>query len=260
MSYFFKIFIKYIFIVSILYNYTSAINIENKFHAVDVAGKQRMFTQRMLKDYTMIGMDNSFGNSKDDLKKIVGEFEDHLESLYDYTKNPEIKKSTKKTKELWIFIKKILEQKPKKKYVAKLQDSLDELLKLSDTTTHLFAKDTGKEAGEIVDISGRQRMLSQRMASLYLLKVWGVNDDKFKEKMSSAMRLFKSSLEKLQKSNLNTEEITNLLSKVEKSFIFFEVMSGSKSAFIPALIYKKSNDILKNMDSVTKLYVIVNKK
>ena len=260
MLYFFKKFIKYIFIVSILDSYTFALDIENEFHVVDIAGKQRMFTQRMLKDYTMIGMENSFGNSRDDLKKIADEFEDHLQSLHDYTKSPEIKKSTKKTKELWILIKKVLEQKPEKKYVAKLQESLEKLLKLSDDTTHLFAKETAKISGEIVDISGRQRMLSQRMASLYLLKVWGVNDYKFKEKMSSAMILFKTSLERLQKSNLNTEEITNLLSKVEKSFMFFEVMNSSNSAFIPALIYKKSNDILKNMDSVTKLYVILNNK
>jgi len=259
-SYFFTNFIKYIFIISILYSYTLAINIENKFHAVDVAGKQRMFTQRMLKDYAMIGMENSFGNPSNDLKKIIVEFEDHLQSLDNYTKNIDIKKSIKKTKELWIPIKKILQQKTDKKYVAKLQESLDELLKLSDNTTHLFAKDTGKIAGNIVDMSGRQRMLSQRMASLYLLKVWGINDDKFKEKMSSAMTLFKISLEKLQKSDLNTKEITNLLSEVKKSFIFFEVMNESKSAFIPALIYKKSDDILKNMDRVTKLYVITNKK
>jgi len=259
-SLFFKKFIKYIFVVSILYSYTSALNIENEFHAVDVAGKQRMFTQRMLKNYTMIGMENSFGNPSDDLKKIIVEFENHLQSLHDYTKNIEIKKSTKKTKELWIPIKKILEQKPNRENVAKLQESLDELLKLSNDTTHLFAKDTGKIAGEIVDMSGRQRMLSQRMASLYLLKVWGVNDNKFKEKMSLAMTLFKTSLEKLQKSDLNTKEITNLLSEVEKSFMFFEVMNDSKSAFIPALIYKKSDDILKNMDRVTNLYVIVNKK
>ena len=103
-------------------------------------------------------------------------------------------------------------------------------------------------------------MLSQRMAGLYMLKVWGINDKKIKEKMDDSMELFKRSLEKLQKSELNTDEITKLLTKVEKSFMFFEIMNRSSNTFIPTLIYKKSDDILKNMNSVTKLYVTVSKK
>ena len=102
-------------------------------------------------------------------------------------------------------------------------------------------------------------MLSQRMASLYMLKVWGVDDDKFKEKMQSAMKLFKTSLQKLQKSKLNTSEITELLHEVEQSFMFFEVMNDSTETFIPTLIYKKSNDILKNMNTATGKYVVASK-
>jgi hypothetical protein len=102
-------------------------------------------------------------------------------------------------------------------------------------------------------------MLSQRMASLYMLKVWGIDDEKFKDKMEKSMELFKTSLEKLKKSKFNTEEINGLLSEVEKSFIFFEVMNKSKTTFIPTLIYKKSNDILKNMNKATHCYVVESK-
>jgi len=259
-SFIFKSLIRYIFFIFLFYNNSFAITIENEFHAVDVAGKQRMFTQRMLKDYSMIGMNNSFDNPGEDLKKIISEFEDHLESLNKYTKSKKIKKKIAKTKKVWLPIKKVLEKKPDKGHVAKLQESLDELLSLSNDITNLFAKETGKKSGKIVDMSGRQRMLSQRMASLYMLKVWGVNDKKFKEKMNSAMTLFKDSLETLQKSKLNTDEINKLLDEVEKSFTFFEIMNKSNTAFIPALIYKKSNDILQNMDRVTRCYVDVTKK
>jgi len=64
----------------------------------------------------------------------------------------------------------------------------------------------------------------------------------------------KTSLHALQTSTLNTKEITTLLAKVKRSFIFFEMMNRSKSKFVPTLIYKKSNDILHNMDRVTILY------
>ena len=247
--------IKYIFTFSILTNSLLAVDIKNVYDAVDISGKQRMFTQRMLKDYAMIGMQNSFGSPDKDLKKIMGEFEDNLHALHDYTKNKKIKKSAKKVEALWLPIKKVLENSPTKSEVAKLQESLELLLSASNETTGLFAKETGKASGKVVDMSGRQRMLSQRMASLYMLKVWGVDDDKFKEKMKDSMELFKSSLEELQKSEFNTDEINGLLTDVEKSFMFFEVMNKSSKVFIPSLIYKKSNDILKNMNKATQCYV-----
>ncbi len=97
-------------------------------------------------------------------------------------------------------------------------------------------------------------MLSQRMASLYMLKVWGVKDPKFTQKMDEAMKLFKDSLDKLIGYNKNTAEINTLLNRSKKSFMFFEFMNKSKSKFIPSLIYKKSDDILKDMNKATNLY------
>jgi uncharacterized protein YqgQ len=247
---------KHILILSILYSpSTYAIEIKSLHHAVDVAGKQRMFTQRMLKDYAMIGMENSFDKPDEDLKEVIEHFENHLLSLHDYTKNRKIIRSTNRVKELWIPIKKILKDKPDIHKALALQEKLERLLQVSDSTTHLFAKETKEKSGIIIDISGRQRMLSQRMASLYMLKVWGVKNKSFQEKMDKSMELFESSLTHLQNSKLNTKEISKRLKEVEKSFSFFKIMNKTSNTFIPTLIYKKSNDILKNMNIITKNYV-----
>jgi len=241
--------------ITILSTSASAVEITSPKQAVDIAGKQRMFTQRMLKDYAMVGMGNTFGKPEEDLKKISNDFQDHMESLEKYSKNDEIKKSIEKVKMLWIPLRKTLSEAPSKEKVEKLQIDLDALLKASDDTTKLFAKASGEASGDIVNKAGRQRMLSQRMASLYMLKVWEVDDPQFKTKLDDAMKLFKTSLEELEKSDLTTEEIKTLLAKVKRSFMFFEMMSRSKSKFVPTLIYKKSNDILVNMNSVTQKYV-----
>ena len=237
-----------------------AIEISSPTHAVDIAGKQRMFTQRMLKDYAMVGMGNTFGKPAEDLKKISADFHDHMESLASYTKSDEIKKSIEKVKTLWIPLKKTLSEAPSKEKVEKLQIDLDALLKAADDTTKLFAKESGKASGETVNKAGRQRMLSQRMASLYMLKVWEVEDPQFKTKLDDAMKLFKTSLAQLEQSSLNTDEIKTLLTKVKRSFMFFEMMGRSKSKYVPTLISKKSNDILTNMNSATQKYVALETK
>jgi len=242
------------FILLCITNIAYAIEIKNLSEAVDVAGKQRMFTQRMLKDYAMVGMGNTFGSPEKDLSDIINKFDDHMQSLAQFTKDDATKKSIEEARQIWLPIKQVLTSKATKDNVAKLQEDLELLLKAADKTTKLFAKQTGKTSGEIINISGRQRMLSQRMASLYMLKVWGVNDPKFTQKMDQSMNLFKTSLDKLLKYDKNTPEITQLLKKAQRSFKFFEFMNRSKSKFIPSLIYKKSNDILKNMNTATSLY------
>jgi hypothetical protein len=231
-----------------------AMDIQSLSQAVDIAGKQRMYTQRMLKDYAMVGMGNTFGNPKQDLQETVSSFEEHLNALIGFNKDEATAKSLQKVKTLWTPIKTELMQPPSKKKAAHMQEALEALLRQANEAVELFAKQTGKISGEIINISGRQRMLSQRLASLYMLKVWGVNDPKFKKKMDETMSLFQNSLEKLMASKISGPDIQALLKKSKMSFMFFQIMNRSSSKFVPTLIYKKSNDILKNMNKATGLY------
>ncbi len=254
MSAFIQKTIKIVLLSSLLSSFGFAVEIKNLSVAVDVAGKQRMFTQRMLKDYAMVGLENNFGNPKEDLKKIMTDFENHLNALIEFNKDKATEESLHKVKVMWGPIKDALNEAPSKEKARKMQEDLEALLKQSNEAVGLFAKQTGKTSGEIINISGRQRMLSQRMASLYMLKVWGIDDPEFKTKMTKAMELYKISLEKLKKSKMTTPEIMTLLNRSGKAFRFFEVMNKSSTKFIPSLIYKKSNEMLKDMNTATGLY------
>ena len=230
-----------------------SMEIKNLSQAVDVAGKQRMFTQRMLKDYIMVGMKNYFHNPEKDLKSIMVAFEDHMESLYDFATDIETKKSIEVSKKLWKPTKMMLGVTPTIENAKVLQVKLEALLRAADETTKRFAKLTGKKSGRIINISGRQRMLSQRITALYMMKSWGISNLEIQEKMGAAMKLFRDSHQKLKAYERNNPEINRLLEKVGQNFMSFEVMYDAK-ALTPSLLFEKSMMILKDMNRVTGLY------
>jgi len=230
--------------------------IANIHQAVNKSGLQRMLSQRMLKEYIMIAMNSTFDNPQEGLKRDIKLFDKNLEELSKFAKDSKIKDSLAKEESIWKEAKKLLLLPPTKDRVKEIDKKLDELLENAEYTTKLFEKESGKKDDEIINISGRQRMLSQKMASHYMLKVLGFKDKDIEDGLQSAIKLFDDSLNLLIKTELNTPKIMEKLNSVQKDFTFFKVMSKSNSKFIPSLIYRKSNLILQEMNGVTELYVI----
>lgn len=230
-------------------------NITSISSAINKAGKQRMITQRMLKNYAMVGMNNTYGNPKEDLKKMITLFDKNLSDLNSFIKDAKSLDMLKKVDDLWHPVKKLLQKTPTKDKVLNLQVDLDVLLETADRLTKQIAKVSKTRSANIVNLAGKQRMLSQRMASLYMLKVWEVNDIGFLKKLKKSMTEFSNAQKELIALKTNTKKIDKLLAKSAKAFRFFEMTSKTKSTkYIPSLINRSANKILENMDKATNLY------
>ncbi len=237
-----------------------AVEINNAAHAVNFSGRHRAFTQRVLKEYAMICLEINYNKPKERLKEGIATFEDLINSLIKYNKDKETAKSLQEGLALWVPVKKLLNEAPSKENAEKLEIAMSKLTENTNKTTALFAKQTGKESGKITNYSGQQRVLSQKMASLYLLKTYGVTNDEFKAKMNETMKWFDKNLKTLMAYEKNSDDINKLLLKEKKAFTFFEMMDKNTKTFIPTLIYKKSNEIFDAANTATRLYAELGSK
>jgi len=230
-------------------------NISNLNDAINKAGKQRMLSQKMMKNYSMVGMNMKFNNPSKQLSDSISLFDTTLIELKKIVKDKKALKDISDVKSLWVTIKPILSSAPDKTKALELAKSMDKLLELSHKATLAIVK-TSKSvnSANIINISGRQRMLAQRLGNLYMLKVWGlgVND----VKLQKSIKEFSSVQKKLEEYPKNTDKIKSELADVKKDFAFFEILGASKSKkYIPSLISRSSDKITKEMNVITKLYV-----
>ncbi len=237
-----------------------AVEIEDMAHAVNFSGRHRAFTQRILKEYAMTCLEINFNNPKEKLKEGIVIFEDLIDSLIKFNKDEETAKSLQEGLKLWAPVKKLINEPLNKENAEKLEIAMSTLTANTNRTTALFAKQTGKESGKITNYSGQQRVLSQKMASLYLLKAYGVTNAEFKASMNKTMDKFSKNLTTLIAYEKNTDEIKNLLIEEKKAFKFFEIMDKNTRTFIPTLIYKKSNEIFDAANTATSLYAELGSK
>lgn len=114
---------------------------------------------------------------------------------------------------------------------------------------------TVKESN-IIEISGRQRMLAQRIAKYYMAYQSGIKDKNTIEQMNTAVALFSKIHETLLSNQTNTPEINSKLNKVNRLWkIVYKFYLNIEKGGLPLIVFNSSDDITKKMDAVTRLYV-----
>ncbi|MBI2734328.1 MAG: type IV pili methyl-accepting chemotaxis transducer N-terminal domain-containing protein [Aquabacterium sp.] len=228
--------------------------------AINKAGRQRMLSQRMAKAWLAMGQGVDVRRAEKILFDSMSWFDRQFVELKAYAPTPEIEATYKALEPVWSEYKSALVGAAPDRSAAPILLSLDaKVLKLAHQGTVQLEQYSGKATGKLVNMAGRQRMLSQRTAKFYLSQSWGAAVPEQVKELNVARQEFAQALVTLSNAPQATPAIKQELDLARQQWIFFDnALSriGEKAGNLhhATEVFTSSENILLVMDKVTGLY------
>ncbi len=228
--------------------------------AINKAGRQRMLSQRMAKSWCAVGLNVVPDQARETLQQSMAVFDRQLAELKAFAPNAEIRARYQTLEPLWSDYKAVLVGTlPARERANSLFALAGLVLQAAHQGTVQLEQASGKPLGRLVNIAGRQRMLSQRMAAFYFSACWGVQPRAALVELNTAQDEFTAAHELLKKAPEATPAIHAELAQAEAQFVFFgaalrALKPGQPDARGMANVFTTSERILQTMDGVTGMF------
>ncbi len=223
---------------------------------IDLAGRQRMLSQRIAKDYLYIGKNIAIEKANKEMKKSLDELTKSHKILLESINDPDIKN-------LLAFVKMSSEDfkdTARKKYnLDNAQIALDlseSMLEGSQYIVDSLKKKSNIEESGLVAKAGRQRMLAQRIAKYYIAYQAGIKDKNTVDQMKRAVKDFGDVQDLLMQNPSNTPEINRKLNKINRLWkIVYKFYLNIEKGGLPLIVFNTTDTITNEMNTVTNMYV-----
>lgn len=228
--------------------------------AINKSGRQRMLSQRLTKLYIQIGLDIEVEHSKKYLDTSMALYDRQLVELRAFSNSSENKATLSELEKIWQVYKQLLVGRLPNKSDGKILLVLSEdLLKLADVATTQLEKQADSDTGKLVNLAGRQRMLSQKIAKHFQAQLWEIAPPNNKQLLNSCRKEFVTAMGTLKTASVNTDKIKEELALTQQQWLFFEsALEQSQDLKTHRLsstnVATCSERILAVMDKVTGLY------
>ena len=230
--------------------------VEDTVKLINMAGKQRMLSQRIAKDYLYAGNNVAASKANRQLKSSLSELATTHASLKKSINDPEIVN-------LLAFVEmssEDFEVTSKEKFSidnAQLVIDLSEsMLEGSQYVVDSLKSKVKIKESKIVETAGKQRMLAQRIAKYYIAYQAGIKDKNTVDQMKSAVKTFSESHAELMLNAANTPEINRDLNEIDRLWkIVYKFYLNIEKGGLPLIVFNTTDNITKKMNKITGLYV-----
>ncbi len=240
----------------LLINQEALANKAEELKLIDIAGKQRMLSQRIAKDYLYAGNKIATSKATKQLKESLEEFDKAHKKLLNSINDPEIKNLLTFVEMSSSDFKNIVNQPFNIDNAQLALDLSESMLEGSQYVVDSLKKSKKVTESKIVAKSGKQRMLAQRIAKYYIAYQSGIKDQNTVYQMKEAVKDFSKNQKELMKNRSNSTTINQKLNDVDKLWkIVYKFYLNIEKGGLPFIVFTTTDDITKKMDEITKLYV-----
>lgn len=227
--------------------------------AINKAGRMRMLSQRMAKAYCQLGLSVLPSQSQRILDASMKLFQEHLAELKAYAPSADIQSTYAELEGIWRRYRQLLAGTPGLENARLIAQVNEEVLRVAHLGTTQLELLSTSSLGRLVNIAGRQRMLSQRLAKFYMFRQWRIGNAAMDSEAQLAKREFLSAMDALERAPENTEQIKRELEMARMQWVFFDQAlrqeaAGAARPEYAANVATTSERILEVMDRVTNLY------
>lgn len=224
--------------------------------AINLAGRQRMLSQRGAKLYAQILLNIRVDVAKKNINGTMLEFEQQLSYLRSFLKG---EKGQEKYLDLmgrqWGKYKVILAGQPSVAKLPEVSEYSDAILGAANSLADLLQRSVGSKIGGIVNLSGRQRMLSQQLAKYLFFSANGYSEKNYTQDIIRARSEFSSAMNILKAAPENTPETLSWLTLGDSQWSFYDqFFSNIKKGTRLNDLAVASENILEVLEKLTFLY------
>ena len=228
--------------------------------AINKAGRQRMLSQRMAKAWLMLAHQADANPARQALAQSIKLFERQLAELKAYAPQADIRTTYTELEAAWATYKTVLTTaQPSKDAASSLLQADAKVLALAHQGSVQYEAASGKPVGHLVNVAGRQRMLSQRMAKFCLAAMLQVDAAASTAEIDKARKEFLSANELLRTAPQATDRIRQELQLADGQWVFFDaalqrMQTGANTFRQVSEVFVTSENLLASMDRVTGMY------
>lgn len=223
--------------------------------AINRTARFRALSQRIAKAYTQVYLGVLPTNAKDVLATAQRLVQVGFEDLARGQFNTDISRQIGNIQTQSTALFSLLTRTPGKDSVAAVVTQSDKMLAVADAATQALESQSGQASAKLINLAGRQRYLSQRMAKNYFLSAADLGTAASRDQLQSDRNEFKAALLALGNAPISTSAIRNELALAQSQWVFFESAINRKPDSVGLSdVATTSERLLDVMNNLTGMY------